>query len=124
MIRLTMILLCLMLAGAVAGRYQAEVRVKQLKEDIRALERVKSKELTEIQLLRAEIAYLESPERLAVIAERTTSLAPLTGRQLLSAEEFVAVLGNEDRTDRPAPPSDVDAILHAIAMADASSVTP
>ena len=62
MIRVTMIFLCLILAGAAAGRYQAEVRVKQKREEINQLEKLKAREVAEIQLLRAEIAYLAKPD--------------------------------------------------------------
>jgi len=121
MIRITMIFLCLILAGAAAGRYQAEVRVKQKREEIRALESAKARELAEIQLLRAEIAYLEGPERLADIAEKVTSLKPLTGKQLMTADDFAIAFGHSQK-EAPTAPESVDTILHAIAMADSSVV--
>lgn len=88
MLRLTMILLSLMLAAAAAGRFQAEASVREARAELKRLEREKSKELTQIQVLRAEIAYLESPDRLAAIATKMTDLKPLTGAQLLSADDF------------------------------------
>ena len=129
MIRITMVLLCLMLAAAAAGRYQAEVRVKQLREEINAIERAKVQEATEIQLLRAEIAYLESPERLAAIAGKVTALEPMSGRQLMTADDFIVAFGGGDNEDgkgplrRPAPPTG-DTIMQAIAMVDASFARP
>lgn len=93
MIRITMIFLCFILAAAAAGRYQAEVRVKEKNEQLRTLDRLKMKEIAEIKLLRAEIAYLESPNRLAVIAEKATTLKPLTGAQLLTADDFAVAFG-------------------------------
>ena len=119
MIRVTMIFLCLILAGAAAGRYQAEVRVKQKREEINQLEKLKAREVAEIQLLRAEIAYLESPERLAIIAERATNLKPLTGDQLLTANDFAMAFGAPN-TERPKKEKEADTILHAIAMAAGS----
>ena len=119
MVRVTMILLCFILAGAAAGRYQAEVRVKQKQEEIKELEREEAREIAEIQLLRAEIAYLESPERLAIIAEKATELKPLTGAQLLTADDFAVAFGTE-KTKPVVTPRETDTILHAIAMADAS----
>jgi hypothetical protein len=88
MLRLTMILLCLMLAAAAAGRYQAEAAVRETRAELRRLDHEKSAELTKIKVLRAEIAYLESPDRLAAIAEKMTDLKPLSGAQLLSAQDF------------------------------------
>jgi hypothetical protein len=119
MVRLTMIMLCFLLAAAAAGRYQAEVSVREAKREIKELDRAKAKELSEIQVLRAEIAYLESPERLAKIAERVTDLEPLSGRQLMTADEFLVAFGDENEAApaRPAQPNG-DVILHALAMAD------
>lgn len=118
MVRLTMIMLCFLLAAAAAGRYQAEVSVREAKREIEELDRAKTKELSEIQVLRAEIAYLESPERLAKIAERLTDLEPLSGSQLMTADEFIVAFGNDEEAPmRPAQP-DGDVILHALAMAD------
>jgi len=119
MIRVTMILLCFILAGAAAGRYQAEVRVKQKIEEIKELDREEAREIAQIQLLRAEIAYLESPERLAVIAGKATALKPLTGSQLLTADDFAMAFGREE-VEKITPINKTDTILHAIAMADAS----
>jgi len=93
MMRITMILLCLMLAAAAAGRYQAEAAVREARQELRRLDREKARELSSIQLLRAEIAYLESPERLAVIAGEMTDLRRLSGAQLMTAEDFEIAFG-------------------------------
>lgn len=119
MVRITMILLCLLLAGAAAGRYQAEVSVRETRREIQDLDRARAEELSQIQLLRAEVAYLESPDRLAQVAARVTDLEPLSGRQLMTADEFIASLGDAPRA---AAPLETDIILHALAMADANPV--
>lgn len=122
MLRLTMMLLCLLLAAAAAGRYQAEVSVREAKRQINAVESEKAKTLSEIQVLKAEIAYLEGPERLAALARRHTDLKPLSGAQLVTAEEFLAMTGAGD-TEAPATTADDgDVILHALAMADAGAM--
>lgn len=122
MLRLTMILLCLMLAAAAAGRYQAEVRVRETRREINAIDAEKQKAQTEIQVLKAEIAYLEGPERLASVAARHTDLKPLTGAQLVTADEFLAMIGAGGAA-RPGPAEgDNDVILHALALADASAM--
>ena len=113
MVRVAMILLCLLLAGAAAGRYQAEVSVRETREEIEAMRKAKTEELSEIQLLRAEIAYLENPDRLALIAARVTELEPLTGAQLFTADELIAALG----ADAAGGPVAADGT--AIALADA-----
>ncbi|MEL7489296.1 MAG: hypothetical protein AAGJ73_01145 [Pseudomonadota bacterium] len=117
MIRITMIFLCLILAAAAAGRYQAEVRVKQAREELKSLEAAKAREVAEIQMLRAEVAYLEGPERLADIADKATALKPLTGAQLMTADDFAVAFGAPS-LETPKKPESVDTILHAIAMAD------
>ncbi len=119
MVRLTMILLCFLLAAAAWGRYQAEASVREARREIQELERAKAQETSQVQVLRAEIAYLESPERLAEIAERVTALQPLSGRQLMTADEFLAAFDDHARPPQLArPPADRDAIAQALAMAD------
>lgn len=88
MVRLTMLLLCLLLAGAAAGRYQAEIAVRQSKKEIESLKAERASELRQIQTLRADIAYLESPGRLAALAAKLTDLKPLAADQLMSAADF------------------------------------
>lgn len=97
MMRLTMILLCFMLAAAAAGRYKAEAAVRETRLELQRLERARTIETSSIHALRAEVAYLESPERLAGVADAVTDLRPLSGAQLLTAEDFVADFGGGSR---------------------------
>ncbi|MEQ1931590.1 MAG: hypothetical protein ABL957_13825, partial [Parvularculaceae bacterium] len=122
-VRATMILLCLLLLAAAAGRYKAEVSVREAREELKELEDAKMQELSGIQVLRAEVAYLESPDRLARIAARHTDLAPLAGSQLMTADEFLLALG-ESAEGAPTEdaPAHGDVIMHALAMADASAL--
>jgi hypothetical protein len=117
-----MILLCFLLLAAAAGRYKAEVSVREAKRELKALEDAKAQELSMIKVLRAEVAYLESPERLAKIAARHTDLGPLTGTQLMTADEFVLALAGAPAQDlaREAPAGDV--IVQALAMAEGSGL--
>lgn len=123
MVRLTMIMLCFLLAAAAAGRYQAEVSVREARRQIEELDRAKARELSQIQVLRAEVAYLENPDRLAKIAARVTDLEPLSGRQLLTADEFLIAIGEAAVVAPPpiAMPKD-DPIKHALAMAELNLV--
>lgn len=113
MLRVTMLLLCLILAAAAAGRYKAEAAVRETRDELRRLDRTKAQEVTKIQVLRAEVAYLESPERLAAIATKMTDLEPLTGAQLLTAEDFKVAFGERDRGSR----SDASTREHAVEVA-------
>jgi len=96
MLRLTLLFLCLMLAAAAAGRYKAEAAVRETRNELKRLDEEKSTEIGKIQVLRAEVAFLESPERLAAIAEKMTNLEPLTGAQLMTAEDFQLAFGKPD----------------------------
>jgi len=100
MLRVSTFLLCLLLAAASAGRYRAEVAVRETRQSIGDLERTKAEEERRIQVLRAELAFLENPERLAKIAREKTELEPLTGHQLLSPKEFLTAMGADDIIDR------------------------
>lgn len=95
MVRLTMLLLCLLLAAAAAGRYQAEIAVRESRKEIESLKAKRATELQQIQTLRAEIAYLENPERLAILASKLTDLKPVSASQLMSASEFRVAFSSE-----------------------------
>lgn len=102
--RFTTFLLCLILAAAAAGRYKAEIAVREAKNEARELERQKTEELSSIQVLRAEVAYLERPERLAEIAGMVTGLVPLSGAQLMTAEDLeIAFARTQDGEESRAP---------------------
>jgi cell division protein FtsL len=121
MIRITTIFLCIVLAAAAFGRYRAEVSVRELREEIDRIETSQVEELRSIQMLRAEIAYLENPERLAKIAEAKTELRPSNGEQVLSAQEFAAAFGVDAQSlETDAPQSDI--ILNAMAMAQLTEI--
>jgi len=105
MLKFTMLLLCLILAGAAAGRYKAEAAVRDMRGEIRHLDGEKAAELSKIQVLRAEVAYLESPERLSAIAQKMTDLEPLTGSQLLTAEDFHLAFREGDAKPHAAAPA-------------------
>ncbi|MEM9495645.1 MAG: hypothetical protein AAGA09_06540 [Pseudomonadota bacterium] len=119
MIRITTIFLCLLLAVAAAGRYRAEEEVRNTRSDIREIETDMVKERRAIQMLRAEVAYLENPERLAKIADAKTALRPTESRQIMTADEFVASFGDAPAVSAPTrrTPENSDVILHALAMA-------
>ena len=104
MIRISMIVLCLLLAAAAAGRYQAEVRVREAREELRKLDRLEAEEVAQIQLLRAEVAYLESPDRLVKVAKLATSLKPMAGVQLYTADDFALAFSAQPTPTIPGAP--------------------
>ena len=111
MIRIATIFLCILLAAAAAGRYRAEVSVREARQELEKLETSKLEELRSIQMLRAEIAYLK-------IAEAKTDLRPSLGEQRMTAQQFAAAFGDGAGVDDLEPsPADSDVILHALKMA-------
>ena len=122
MIRITTIFLCMLLAAAAAGRYRAEVSVKEARSELKQLEISKWEELRSIQMLRAEVAYLENPDRLSKIAMAKTDLRPSAREQLLTARQFAVIMnGAEGEVDVEAAPVPADVITNAIAMAQLAS---
>ena len=123
MIRATMFFLCLVLAAAAFGRYKAEVAVREERVEIRDLDQRRAAAEAEIQVLRAEIAYLESPERLKKIADVATDLEPLAGDQILSATDFLELISSEGVVMSEAEDEeDADDIEYAIAAAEFGAV--
>lgn len=120
MIRISTIFLCLLLAAAAAGRYQAEVAVREARTELRELEEQKAEELRAIQMLRAEVAYLENPDRLAKIARSETELRPTAQDQSVTAMQLAAILNGNTVVVEELPP-DSEAIKNAIAMAQLAS---
>lgn len=119
MVRLTMLLLCLLLAAAAAGRYQAEVAVRDARQSIRTLGAEKASEMQQIQMLRAEIAYLENPERLATLARKLTDLRPLSADQLMTADDFRLAFAPEGGAVVADPASEQHPVAAArVALAD------
>jgi hypothetical protein len=115
--RITWLILCAILAAAAAGRYRAEAEVRAMRQEIRDLELKKGEEERQIQVLRAEIAYLERPDRLArIVAE--TELRPLSSAQLLTAEDFLAAFGSGSSSSGPTPIPPIDYASARHAMAD------
>ncbi len=108
----------MLLAAAAAGRYRAEVSVKETRAELKRLEISKTQEQQSIQMLRAEVAYLENPNRLSKIAQAKTNLRPSVQDQLLSARQFATKMDGDEADELPyqdrAP---IDAISNAIAMA-------
>ncbi len=117
MFRLTSIFLCALFLAAVAGRYSAEESVSAAQEALEQLDAEYADEARRVQMLRAEIAYLEGPERLAKVARATTDLRPPAPDALLSAQQFKSAMIGVDAAASPTvrtPHGDI--IENAIAM--------
>ncbi|MEM9015012.1 MAG: hypothetical protein AAGB02_07880 [Pseudomonadota bacterium] len=122
MLRITTFFLCLLLAGAAAGRYKAEGSVVEARKELRRIEAEKVDETHRIQILKAEIAYLENPDRLQKIADARTKLSVTARDQIYSSEQLAASLGGDsERDDEKVHPMSVPS-SGALAMAEPSGV--
>ncbi len=119
MFRITTIFLCVLFLAAVAGRYSAEESVRAAQQELERLEAERLEEARQVQMLRAEVAYLESPDRLAKVARATTDLRPPQTTEILNAHQFKsAMTGRGDGEDlQTPPPLNNEIIANAIAMA-------
>ena len=117
MIRITTIFLCILLGASAAGRYRAEHSVREARTELDQLEIVKHEELRSIQMLRAEVAYLENPERLAKLAVAKTDLRPSNREQIFDEREFAIAMGLEAEDTPPDYSAPSQTIANAIAMA-------
>jgi len=118
MFRITTIFLCILLTAAAIGRYRAEQSVQKTRQELERLETTRLDELRQIQVLRAEVAYLENPERLAKIAKAKTELRPSDRAQVVSVQQFAATMNGDEAPEAAeddAGPSEL--ITNAIAMA-------
>ncbi len=121
MFRITTIFLCVLLAAAAVGRYRAEQSVQKTRMELERLETARLDELQQIQLLRAEVAYLENPERLAKIARAKTDLRPSEPVQIVSVQQFVVAMTGADALPIDTGGAPSEAITNAIAMAQLSA---
>ena len=119
MFRITSIFLCALFLAAVAGRYSAEESVSAANEALQQLDAEYADEARRVQMLRAEIAYLESPERLAKVARATTDLRPPPADALLTAQEFKsAMIGDEAAPAGAAPSKPVERSMVVVQLDD------
>lgn len=118
MIRTTMLFLCVLLAAAAFGRYRAEVTVRDVRAQTEQLKREEAQLKNDVKLLRAEIAYLESPDRLRLVADLATDLEPAIGSQLLSANTFLVTISPQSASPNPFLVSPENEVDHAMAVID------
>ncbi|MEO1013808.1 MAG: hypothetical protein AAFX08_01335 [Pseudomonadota bacterium] len=97
--RLSLIILCIVLFAAAAGRYRAEASLRAVEREVALLEAERVAKGRAIQMLRAEIASLENPDRLARLAQAHTTLEPLSSAQFLTADDFLLALGDPSPND-------------------------
>jgi len=80
--------------------FYVKTRAQTAKEHVIMLERSISEQEAAMTVLRAELAVLESPERIAVLAKDVLSHAPISVEQTLTPEELIKLIPLRDNDAR------------------------
>ena len=94
MIRIGPLLWLALVALASIGTFQLKYRVQAQEQELTRLDRQIQRDRDDIQVLHAEWAHLNDPNRLSDLARRHLDLAPVAG---------VQIVGFEALPDRPIP---------------------
>ena len=87
--RLSGFLLFVLGVGLTVGLYYVKTRAQTARAEVTSLERQVAAEADAIHVLRAEIAYLESPERLAALGADALGLAATDPARIVEADALV-----------------------------------
>ena len=94
--RLGWSLLMLIGVGLVVVLFSIKTRALEAKAHMRKLERTLERERAEVRMLGAELALLESPERLRALAEEQLGLEPVKAARVLTLEQAAQTLAKKD----------------------------
>ena len=97
--RLTGFLLFLLGVGLTVGLYYVKTRAQTARAEVRALERQIASEEAAIGVLNAEIAFLQSPARLADISQASLGLAPTDPASVVTTAAIFDIPMREEATD-------------------------
>ena len=86
--RLTWFLLLLLGVALMVGLYYVKTRAQSARLEARNLANKISVQKAAIGVLKAEIAYLESPERLNTLAQSQLALAPVATDRMIKIEDI------------------------------------
>ena len=100
MIRIGPLLWLALVAFASVGTFQLKYRVQAQEQELTRLDRQIQHDRDDIQVLRAEWAHLNDPNRLSDLARRHLDLAPVAGVQIVRFDLL---------PQRPAPTPDESA---------------
>ena len=87
------LLWCALAVAVMIGAFQIKYQVQALVEDTAAIRTNIAATRTDVRVLEAEWAYLNSPDRLADLASRHLGLAPLKPQQVVGAARVSHVAG-------------------------------
>jgi len=89
--RLTGFLLFVIGVGLTVGLYYVKTRAQTARNEVRSLERQIAQEEAAIGVLRAEIAYLESPERLAELGQTELGLMATDSDRIVTPDAILDI---------------------------------
>ena len=87
--RLGLFVLLLIGFGLVATLYVVKTRTQSAYQEVVRLEKALAQEQAAIAVLNAEIAHLESPERLRALSEQYLDLRPTRADQMIDLDDLV-----------------------------------
>ncbi len=86
--RMTAFILFVIGVSLTVGLYYVKTRAQSAKKEVRRLERLISQEEASLQVLKAEIAYLENPQRLMELSEQHLGLKPIANDNVISISDI------------------------------------
>ncbi|WP_051279191.1 cell division protein FtsL [Hellea balneolensis] len=87
--RMTGFILFLIGVALTVGLYYVKTRSQTARKQSAALERQISQEEANLSVLQAEIAYLESPDRLKQLSQRHLGLEPIKVKNVLAVKDVM-----------------------------------
>ena len=88
--RMSAFILFVIGVSLMVGLYYVKTRAQSARKDVVRLERLIAEEEAALQVLRAEIAFLESPERLKLYGEQQLGLVPISVENAIALEDIAA----------------------------------
>jgi len=94
--RLGWSVLMLIGVGLVVVLFSIKTRALEAKAHMQKLERTLERERAEVRMLGAELALLQSPERLRALAKEQLGLEPAKAERVLTLEQAAQALAKKD----------------------------
>ena len=98
--RMTAFILFVIGVSLTVGLYYVKTRAQSAKKEVRRLERLITQEEASLRVLKAEIAYLENPERLMELSEQHLGLTPTDNDNVISLSDIAIRFPLRDSDER------------------------
>lgn len=112
------VIVCWLLAGSVTALtlFQIKQEVLVLEQELQGLHRDILRKQEAIHVLEAEWSYLNSPDRLASLAERHLKLAPIPAERMIGFADL-PYPGSDEEEEAPQPEAKLPPTLVAVPAA-------